>query len=209
MNQSIIKLLGATLIITSINLFATSSKADETQPVVHRPKPSFSEQPRKLRFGFGDFLDSALDGSDSFLVTGPLIANFNRFYNPQMQGTLTVDSRDQHSSNFLSTTLTGELLSGELLFLQLNNPHFSGDPRIGTINVVRSTGIAGVTSFQYSGSFSVKGNLVSGAIELFNQKNPAQSIFIQLPPSTVANINNNNTQLMVPVTFSIGLPTDR
>ncbi|MFM2061129.1 MAG: hypothetical protein RLZZ507_799 [Cyanobacteriota bacterium] len=66
MKTSITKLLGITLIVTSITLFTNHIQAEENKPQIRRPKPSFFEQERKQKFGFADFVNSALDGVDTF-----------------------------------------------------------------------------------------------------------------------------------------------
>ena len=216
MNKSIIKLLGITLIVTSLSLLTTQSQAEENNPQKGRPKASFFEQERKQKFGFSDFVSSALDGSDTFFAADNNVKNLlaiskqNQFYNATMPmiGTLTIQSLDKNDSNFLNTILTGPLpQGGSGTIFTLSHPNLSTDPRIGTINV---SGIPGVTTFQYTGSFSIKGNLVSGAIQLIDPKNPQQSYFIQLPVTNIPNVNNN-TILTKPVSviFSTGLPIDR
>lgn len=217
MNKLIIKLLGITVIVTSLNLLTTQSQAEENKPKIRRPKSSFFEQERKQKFGSSDFLPSALDGSDHFFATdnniqttqtiqtiqtNPNQTNPNQFYSPTIPGTLTIQSRDRNSPNFLNIALQG----GSLLNFNLSNPQYSGDPRIGTINV---SGIPGVTTFQYTGSFSAKGDLVSGAVQLIDPKNPGQSIFIQLPPTNIPNVRNKNTVISAPIFFNQGLATDR
>lgn len=203
------------LVVTSITLLTTNSQAEENKPKVRRPKPSFFEQERKPRFGFGDFLNSALDGSDNFLSADNSVktllapGNQNQFYNATNPGTLTVVSRDENSTDFLKINLDG----GSILNFNLRDPKYNGDPRIGTIKVDNLTsniaGLTGVTNFQYRGSFSVNGNLVSGAVLLIDPKNPQQSIFIQLPARNIPNVNDENTPISAPVFFNIGFPSDR
>jgi hypothetical protein len=208
MNKLIIKLLGITLIFTSLNLLTTPSQAEENKPKIRRPKASFFEQERKQKFGFADFVSSALDGADTFFAADnnvkALLAspNKNQFYNPTIPGTLTIVSRDRNSPNFLKISLEG----GSLLNFNLSNAQYSKDPRIGTINV---SGVPGVTTFQYTGSFSVKNDLVSGVVQLIDPKNPGQSIFIQLPATNIPNVQDKNTLISTPVFFNRGLPSDR
>jgi len=208
MNKSIIKLLGITVIVTSLSLLTTQSQAEENKPKIRRPKASFFEQERKQKFGFADFVSSALDGSDNFFAADNSIKsllsspNKNQFYNATIPGTLIIGSRDKNSPNFLNITLQG----GSLLNFTLSNPQYGGDPRIGTINV---SGVPGVNTFQYIGSFSVKNDLVSGAIQLIDPKNPGQSIFIQLPATNIPNVKDDNTPISTSVFFNRGLPTDR
>jgi hypothetical protein len=86
MKKSMTKLLGITLIVTSISLFTTHIQAQENQPKIRRPKASFFEQERKEKFGFADFINSALDGVDTFFgadnTAQSILANPNQITNP-------------------------------------------------------------------------------------------------------------------------------
>lgn len=91
MKTSITKLLGITLIVTSITLFTNHIQAEENKPQIRRPKTSFFEQERKEKFGFADFVNSALDGFDTFFgadnTAQSILANPNQSNKPTSPGT--------------------------------------------------------------------------------------------------------------------------
>jgi hypothetical protein len=187
-----------------------------SQPARPRLRVPFFEDERKLRFGFGDFLQSALDGVDNFYgadainnlsndpLSNPLAQNIN--------GTLTVQSRDENDSNFLTTTFNAPGVS--LIF---TDPSYGSDPRIGSITVNGSITLSNGTTLSfndvrsYNGSFSAKSDQVSGAIQLVDPSNPGTTILIQLPVTSIENIGDvdDSDPLSRPATLSIGLPTDR
>lgn len=208
MKKSIIKLLVIPLIISSINGVNAHIQAQENKPQPPRPRPSFFEQERKPKFGFGDFVNSALDGVDNFFAADhnvkTLLANPNQLYNPLNPATLTVNSRDENSPNFLNIDLQGSGLN-----LTLGNPKYSGDPRVGTLDVLGGNAFPGATTIQYRGSFSTKGDLVTGSVQLFDPNNPNRTIFIHLDPTNIPNVNDENVPISAPVNFNLGLPTDR
>ena len=97
------------------------SQATQTKPAASRPRPrtAFFEEERRPRFGFGDFLNSALDGGD------------NAFSSDSVQNspTITLDP--------LSGGLIG--ISGNLTVGINENLRTIGDPGTGGINVIPPT----------------------------------------------------------------------
>lgn len=196
---------------------STIAQAEPSQPTRRRIKNPFFEQERKLRFGYGDFLESALDGADNFFAADSItnLSNVNLNAQPipgaqNIPGVLTVGSRDQDDPNFLTTTYVAPGVN--LIF---SNPGYGSDPRIGTLTV-NGTIRVGAQSLifnnlraNYSGSFSVNNNRVSGAVEVVDPSNPGNSIFIQLPPTIIPDVDNDNTPISAGAGFSTGLPTDR
>ncbi len=195
---------------------STIAQATGNQPNRRRLRTPFFEEERKLRFGFGDFLQSALDGVDNLFSADPITnlsnATLNELSSPlagNIAGTLTVGSRDEDNPNFLTTTF--EAPGVNLIFTK---PSYGSDPRIGTITVDGSITVRGQTlTFNnlrnYNGSFSVKNDLVNGAIQLVDPRNPGTTILIQLPPTTIPNVNDDDAPIRAGAVLSIGLPTDR
>ena len=60
----------------------------------------------------------------------------------------------------------------------------------------------------YNAGFSSKGNKVSGVLQVIDPNNPGNTIFIQLPVTTVSDTDDNKP-ISAPGRLSIGLPTDR
>jgi|SRR5919199_1282520 hypothetical protein len=195
------------------------AQAEPSQPTRRRLKNPFFEEERKLRFGYGGFLENALDGADNFFaadsITNLSNATLNELSNPIAQnidGLLSVGPRDKNNPNFLNITFVPTNSSIDSLNFKM--PRYGSDPRIGTITV---TGKIGTLNFigdrRYSGSFSinnisVNNARVSGAVQLVDPNNPGASILIQLPPTVIQNYDDNTT-ITKPAVLSIGLPTDR
>jgi hypothetical protein len=59
--------------------------------------------------------------------------------------------------------------------------------------------------------YSFNNNRVSGVAEVADPNNPGATILIQLPVTTVENVDDDSQSLSEskPATLSIGLPTDR
>jgi len=201
---------------SSNGVVAQSTPTTQTPPAPRRPRPSFFEQER--RFGFGDFLDSALDGGGRVFSSDPItdLSSNNFDLNPlargsaPVTGSLSVENRSETNPNFLRTDFSSPGAN-----LTFSNAQPSSDPRTGTITLNGTVTINGTTipfrnvPATYTGSFSAKDNNVSGAIQVINPNDPNTSIFIQLPPTRLPNINNPNEPLRAPAQLSIGRPTDR
>jgi hypothetical protein len=187
-----------------------------------RIKPSFFEEERRPKFGFGDFLDSALNGVENAFGaddTTQIIqgVGFNAVSVPVLQGIsgiLTVsDFEDNNIGTFLNTTLTGEGVN-----LSFTNSQPNSDQRTGTITVngTVSSG-SGTLTFnnevrQYNAGFSNKGNDVSAVFLIVDPNNPNNSIFIQLPRTAVEganDLNDDDDVVSGRASLSIGLPSDR
>jgi hypothetical protein len=196
---------------------STIAQAEPSQPTRRRIKNPFFEQERKLRFGYGDFLESALDGADNFFAADSItnLSNVNLNAQPipgaqNIPGVLTVGSRDQDDPNFLTTTYVAPGVN-----LTFSNPSYGSDPRIGTLTVNGAIRVGDQSLIfnnlraNYSGSFSFNNNRVSGAVQVVDPSNPGNSIFIQLPPTIIPDVDNDNTPISAGAGFSTGLPTDR
>lgn len=197
-----------------------------------RPRPSFFEEERK--FGIGNFLESALDGTVNYFAAESInnlegavnnfaanpINNFNNLANSSndaltsatarnISGILTVQSRDKNDANFLTTTFVSDVPG--LVNLTFTSPIYGIDPRIGTVTVQNNQGTLNINngSRNYSGSFSVRNDVVSGAIQVVDPRNPSTTILIQVPPVFSSGSGDDSKPISVPASFSIGLPTDR
>jgi len=187
-----------------------------------RIKPSFFEEERRPKFGFGDFLDSALNGVENAFGaddTTQIIQGiaFDTISIPVLQGiagTLTVsDFKDNNIGTFLNTTLIGEGVN-----LSFTNSQPNSDQRTGTITVngTVSSG-SGTLTFnnevrQYNAGFSNKGNDVSAVFLIVDPNDPSRSIFIQLPRTNVEganDLNDDDDVVSGRASLSIGLPSDR
>lgn len=183
-----------------------------------RPNPGFFEEERRQQFGFGKFLDSALDGADNYFASDSVSELSNASLNPlsapvisPINGTLTVLSRNENSPNFLKTTFA---VTPDAPIVTLSSPQYGTDPRIGTLTVNGAVQANGKTiNFSgrrnYSGSFAIKDNNVSGAVQVVDPNDPSTTIFIQLPQTQIPNVDDDNQPLSAPAQLSIGLPSDR
>ncbi|MDJ0799243.1 MAG: hypothetical protein QNJ51_20905 [Calothrix sp. MO_167.B12] len=184
-----------------------------------RLRTSFFEEERKLKFGFGNFLESALDGAQNAFADPAKISGFNsnaiRNLLGLANGTITIESRDEDDANFLNTTFTGQGQSGNLTFTNVSP---GSEPRVGTLTVNGAVNFNGQTvqfdnvRAQYNAGFSNKGDNLSGVILVTDPNNPEKSLFLQLPVTQIDGFANRDDSEPVTVTgtnLSIGLPTDR
>ncbi|MEG4576428.1 hypothetical protein QUA56_27695 [Microcoleus sp. N3A4] len=199
------------------------SQATQTKPAASRPrpKPAFFEEERRPRFGFGDFLNSALDGVDnsfsgdavqkSSITLEPVSEVFTRGVN----GTLTVGINDNRrtTSDPINNPafLNGSFLSTDGTNLQFSNVISGSSPQRGTLNVNGTIFINGVPNpvigvREYSASGNENNGFVSATVQLVDPNNPSQAIFIQVPASR--NSGDRNTA-RGPANLSIGRPIDR
>ena len=196
----------------------------ETKPEAQpRRLESFFEQERRPRFGAGDFLDSAINGIENVFPDPAKVSGFRSdpISNPltNIQGIITVISRDDDSDNFLDTDFDG----GALGSLQIRNAEPSSNLRLGTVTVNGSVTLNNGQTLQfndvpalqfndvpatYNAGFSSRGNTISGVLQIIDPNNPGNTIFIQLPPTRVPSADDNQP-ISAPGSLSIGLPTDR
>ncbi|EDX77838.1 hypothetical protein MC7420_3162 [Coleofasciculus chthonoplastes PCC 7420] len=201
----------------------TNPEATETNSAdieaARRMRPTFFEQERKPRFGFGDFLRSALDGEQNVFPDPAKVSGFtsDALSVPlvtDIPGTLTVFSRDEDSENFLNTDFS----SPSAGTLMLTNTNQSSDPGLGTLTVTGSITLNNGQTLNfnnvpadYNAGFSSKGDRVSGVLLVTDPNNPNNSILIQLPVTNIDGFadSDDNEPLSAPASLSIGLPTDR
>ncbi len=188
----------------------------QTQP---RPRlrPSFFEEQRKLpRFGFGDFLRSALDNEQNTFADPAKVSEFGSkafpfFASPgQTQGTLTVGNRDTNSGDFLNgTSFTGA--AGNLNFSSFSR---GSDPRQGTVTLNGSLNINGRTvnfnntRVNYNVGFSSKGDNASGVAVFTDPNNRQQSILLQVPTTNIGR-RDDSVPFSAPAGLTVGFPSDR
>jgi hypothetical protein len=205
---------------SSEQIIAQTTDSPETPR--RRIKPSFFEEERRQKFGFGDFLDSALNGVENTFGaddTTSLIQNiaFDTISIPVLQGvpgTLTVSDFKDNDNGFLNTTFTGEGVT-----LTFTNSQPNSDQRTGTIEVDTLNGsLPGLDRpfknevLQYNAGFSNKGNDISAVFLIVDPNDPNRSIFIQLPRTTVEgadDLNDDDDVVSGRASLSIGLPSDR
>jgi hypothetical protein len=210
--------LGLNPIVLGIANAQDTSGADQAETEAEsrqRRLESFFEQERRPRFGAGDFLDSAIDGIDNAFPDPAKVSGFRSdpLSNSRttIQGTITVESRDDDSDNFLNTDFDG----GAFGTLELRNADPSSDRHFGTVTVNGSVTLNNGQTLQfnnlpanYNAGYSSKGNIVSGVLQVIDPNNPGNTIFIQLPPTQVPDTDDNEP-ISGSGTLSIGLPTDR
>ncbi len=193
----------------------TSETTTETVPQPRRQgRPYFIEQERK--FGGGSFLDSAVNGIDNTFPDPAKVSGFrsdplsNELTN--IQGTITVESRDDDDDNFLDTHFFDDAGFADI---ELTNANPGSNPQLGTVTVSGSVTLNNGQTIKfndvpatYNAGFSSKGNKVSGVLQVIDPNNPGNTIFIQLPVTTVPDTDDNQP-ISAPGSLSIGLPTDR
>ncbi len=176
-----------------------------------RLRATFFEEERRLRYGFTDFPEAALDGASNSinsrfdpdtLNTDPVISA-----NPdQLPGTLTIVNRNSNSANFLQGTFVAA--NRQRVRINQANPD-DGNPQTGDVTLTVN-GIPGFTNGRYRAGYSQRGDRATGSIEITNVNNPNQVLMIQIPETDIpANQRSFNSRLRRPATLSIGRPVDR
>ncbi|HAT13929.1 MAG TPA: hypothetical protein DCS91_10465 [Microcoleaceae bacterium UBA11344] len=199
------------------------AQATETKPAASRPRPrtAFFEEERRQRFGFGDFLNSALDGADN-AFSGDSVQNspitlepLSGVFTTGINGTLTVGINDSRRTTNDSINnpafLNGSFISTDGTNLQFSNVISGSSPQRGTLNVNGTILINGVPNpvigvREYSASGNENNGFVSATVQLVDPNNPSQAIFIQVPAAR--NSGDRNTA-RGPANLSIGRPIDR
>ena len=182
-----------------------------------RLRTSFFEEERKPKFGFGDFLRSALDGSQNAFADPAKVSEFtlDLIRNPQLNnldGTITVQSLDDDNNNFLLTNFTATNESATLNFSNINQ---GSDPRQGTLTVNGTATVDGQTlqfnniQADYNVGFSEQNDNVSAVLLVTDPDNPENSFFIEIPPTEIPGFDDDDGLQSTPANLTIGLPTDR
>ncbi|MBD1847235.1 hypothetical protein H6F89_28295 [Cyanobacteria bacterium FACHB-63] len=176
-------------------------------------RSTFFEEERRLRFGFTNFLDAALDGAGNAINTN--VRNPETFATVleasrggPLPGTLVVGSRDRNDPNFLASTFTADSV-GTVTITRV-----SPDSNEQTGNVdLQLRSINGqsldIVNGRYRASGAANNDRVSGVIEVTDPTNPERAVFIQLPPNTSPNASDNNQTISGRATVSVGRPVDR
>lgn len=209
----------ANLVFGSSSLAQTAQNPANAVQAKPRLRATFFEEERRLRrFGFGDFLRSALDGEQNAFADPAKVSGFEADANPlyarpgDVSGTLSVRSTNEDNPNFLLTTFNSNRNVGSLQFSSVRQ---NSDFRTGTLTVNGTITANGQTvnfvntPATYNAGISNKSNNVSTVILVTDPNNPAQSLYIQLPPTNIANYQNSDRIPPTPASLSIGFPTDR
>lgn len=197
---------------------APSSTSTTTRQVRPRLRATFFEEERRLRrFGFGDFLRSALDSEQNAFADPAKISNFaasnsNPLYERpgDIQGTLSVASTNEDNPNYLVTNFNSEF--GNLTFtnVQQNSSFQTGTLTVNGTVLANGRNITFAnTRANYSAGASNKDDNVSAVILVTDPNDPTRSIFIQLPPTNIAGFDDLESIPPTPAGLSIGIPTDR
>jgi len=193
------------------------AQATETKPAASRPRPrtAFFEEERRPRFGFGDFLNSALDGADNAFAgdsvqQSPIeLTPVTPFTLESTSGTLNVGINDNRSDTFLR----GSFTATDGTKLGFSDVISGSNPQRGTLSVNGAILINGVPTpvsgvREYSASGNEKNGSVSATIQLFDPNNPSQAIFIQVPAARNSD-GGNRDKVQATANLSIGRPIDR
>jgi hypothetical protein len=190
-----------------------------------RLRATFFEQDRRLRYGFTDFLEAALDGAGNTINSSIRNPGFdtNAIVAPtpdQLPGQLTINNTNSDSSDFLrgAFTANGQVGSG-LTITNVNRD--SGSPQTGDISISGSVTVQnpdGTTRVQtiniqngrYRAGVSSRGNLFRGTIEITDPNNRDQTILIDVPQTRITDAEADQDRVINrPATLSIGRPVDR
>ncbi|MEB3125949.1 MAG: hypothetical protein VKL00_10060 [Synechococcales bacterium] len=191
---------------------AQQSTTAPTNAQPRRPRTTFFEQERRPRFGFGDFLESALDGSQNVFADTAKVSNYR--LDPlsditvgPISGTFTVTNRNQDSANFLVSNFTNPGTATNITF---SNIQTGSTPQLGTLTIngtINGQPVSGTRN--YNAGFSQRGDTVSGVILVTDPANPSNSVFINLPPQLVPGAGDTSQPISSPASLTFGLPTDR
>ncbi len=190
-----------------------------------RLRATFFEEERRLRYGFTDFLEAALDGASNSInssIRNPDFFNIDPSVeaNPEeLQGDLTLQSRDPDDDTFLEG---GFALPGDgtesLVITDVTRDQDS--PQTGRISIrgiiqvpnpdgTTSPVNVNITNGQYRASGSQRGDLFSGTIEITDPNNPNQTVLIQVPRTDLNGVEDDSDSITRPANLSIGRPVDR
>jgi hypothetical protein len=208
---------------------AQDPQDEKARAAARRMRPTFFEQERRPRFGFGDFLGSALDGAQNAFADPVKIAvrqypgefNQNFLRNPRFQdidGVLTVVNPDTDSDNFLdgtnfATTLSDGMTEARITFSNVNpNANFqTGNLTVTVSGVVNGQPVNFSSRGQYRAGYSRNGSFGAAVLSVTDPDNPENTILIQVPPQFIEGIENadENQTFSANGVLSIGVPTDR
>jgi hypothetical protein len=189
------------------------AQATETKPAASRPRPrtAFFEEERRPRFGFGDFLNSALDGADNAFA-GDAVQQSPIQLTPvppieSTNGILSVGINDNRSD-----FLQGSFTATDGTNLNFTDVKSGSNPQRGSLTVNGTIFVNGVPTpvngfREYNASGNEKNGSVSATVQLFDPNNPSQAIFIQVPAAR--NSGENRDTVRAPANLSIGRPIDR
>lgn len=184
---------------------------EAARDAARRMRPTFFEEERKPRFGFGDFVRSALDGEQNAFADPAKISGFStnllsNTLTTGINGTITINNLNPQSSGFLQS---GQFV-GNGTQINFTNINRQSDPRLGQATVNGTVNGQPISPFtaDYNAGYSENNVTATGAALFTNLENPQQSILIQLLETNIQGYDDN-TPLTGPASLSIGLPTDR
>lgn len=174
-------------------------------------RSTFFEEERRLRFGFTDFLDAALDGAGNALNTN--IRNPDAFVLDNLPlsgatplrllGTLTVQSRNEDDPTFLQSTFNA---NGQDI-VNIANVRPNSNPQTGTLDLTLNG--TPLLNAPYRASATEKNDRYSGLVEVTDPRNPAQVILIEVLPTSFPGASNTSQPVSGSARLSIGRPVDR
>ena len=211
--------LGVNLAFASNSFAQTAPNPANAAQAKPRLRATFFEEERRLgRFGFGDFLRSALDSEQNAFADPAKISGFEQSFNPlyarpgNISGTLSVESTNEDNPNFLRTNFNSDRNFGSLQFssVQQNSDFRTGNLTVnGTITANGQTINFVNAPATYNAGISSKDNNVSAVILIADPNNPTQSLYIQLPPTNITGYAGSDSIPPTPASLSIGFPSDR
>jgi len=190
-----------------------------------RLRATFFEEERRLRYGFTDFLEAALDGASNSInssIRNPDFFNIDPSVeaNPdELPGNLTLESRDPNDDTFLEGNFAlpgsgAEALAITNVTRDQDSPQTGRISINGTIQVQNPDGSVSpvnvnITNGRYRASGSQRGDLFSGTIEITDPNNPNQTVLIQVPRTDLNGVRDDSDRITRPANLSIGRPVDR
>jgi hypothetical protein len=197
-------------LIVNQPVFSQESETEPTQPR-KRLRATFFEEERRLKFGDGLFLQSALDGAQNAFPDPAKIGNFNsdliRNGRP-IDGTVVIQSRDSDDSNYLWTDFNPSDPSRYSSFQFRDVVPNSSNETIGRVTVIGDPSFTG----RYNAGYSSEGDKFGATILVTDPNNPNQSILIEVRPVSLENFSDLDDSQPTPparATLTTGLPTDR
>jgi hypothetical protein len=188
----------------------TTVENTETPKAPKRLRATFFEEERRLKFGEGLFLQSALDGAQNAFPDPAKIGNFNSDLirnGQEIPGTVVIQSRRSKDFNYLWTDFT-PLDPGDPSFQFREIIPSSSTETRGRVTVIGDPSFVG----NYNAGYSSEGDKFSTTILVTDPNNPSQSILIEVSPVNLDGFSDLKDRDPTPAArarLTTGLPTDR